>query len=166
MRISEWGSPSWARRPPLVSERLAPYLFAVLLCGCSTLRPVERSTEPTDWIEFSNQVRALDPRELELRYLAAARQHAEMPTNETAIRLAVLLADSRAYFYDNDRALELLDDVARDAEDGTSDAEFARFLRDLLGPLAAERAQRQALESQLDALKALEQRLNADELER
>jgi len=147
--------------------------LAVLLIGCSSLARVDPAAGPTDWVAYGNLVRALDPLELERSYLAATRSHAEMPSNDTAIRLALLVADPRGSFHDAPRAIGLLDAVAASVEDGGTDAEFARFLRGVLGQVVAEHAQSRALEvqvaaleAQLDALKALEQRLNADESER
>ncbi len=144
-----------------------------MLCGCTTWGPTVAPSTEADWIEYGNSVRAFDASELERQYAAITREHATMPSSQTAIKLALLVTDSRAYFFDPDRAIGLLDGVvSNDAGDDAS-VEFAVFMRSLISQLsateaalAAEREQRQALRDQLDALKALEERLNADELER
>lgn len=145
----------------------------MVLCGCSTWSQMTPGVTQTDWIDYANSMRAVDIPELERQYVLASREYAAAPSSETAIKLALLVADPRAGFYNADRATRLLDDaVSRDIGNDASTS-FAIFMRGLIAEfsttratLVAERQLRQTLQGQLDALKALEERLNAEKLGR
>ncbi len=102
-------------------------------------------------------------------YADARDAHAAQPTGETATRLAILLVHVEEPDFDPGSALSLLDFAVAEVEAGT-DLEFIEFFRPIVRRLAAQRAvlddvaaERDALEAQLDALKELEEQLNADE---
>lgn len=87
----------------------------------------------------------------------------------TAIRLAILTASLARSQSDYDAALSLLG-VAADQGLDPASADFVRFLRPVIermsaqqATLNAETARRRSLESQLEALKQIEERLNADD---
>ena len=107
--------------------------------------------------------------ERETLQAATAREHAADGGADAALRLAILTATPDASAQDFGAALDLLDSA--EADPGGSDGrsrDFIAFFRPLVlalqtqrSELAAESLSRQALEAQIEELKALEEALNA-----
>lgn len=146
--------------------------MAGTLTACAlTSSPPEAAT-PGNWVEFGNTVRSYDQTQLDSEYLIAAETYRSAPTDATAIRLALLAADSRGRYHDSGRALMLFDEVIADAAAEPTDVEFARFMHGWIADLVdveAELAEavddRESLQGRLDALVELERRLNTESLE-
>jgi hypothetical protein len=137
--------------------------------------------------------------DLEDEYVQVLSAYQYAPSEETAIKLSLLLSNPVAPFYDLDRAIRLLDDAAIRLEAGGDPmAPLPRLLDQLLierrevarrrndiadelqseqersesleqqlartrSDLADERKQRETLQGQLDALRALEEQINDDD---
>lgn len=102
-------------------------------------------------------------------YAAALQEHQTSPTARSAIRLAILSLGIEQPRPDYESALLLLS-YAEGATDDASDLVFLGFLRpivqalaDQAGRLADATERTQMLQAQLEALKELEEQLNADE---
>lgn len=113
-------------------------------------------------------MQAFAPAELDRAYARALSDHESMPDSESAVRLAILTASPNNPSQDLARAIALLDSAARGAPTGDANVEFVQFYRPLLAQLLETRevvddvvGERAALQSQLDALKDLEEQLNA-----
>ena len=145
---------------------------ASLLAACITPSTARPNRSQADWVGYALTLRALDTDQLNFEYRALEQQHTVGPSSDTAIRLALISADPRAQFHDFDRSLGLFAGVARDASASAGDIAFAELMRGVIGEivrlestLARERDERAALRRQLEALIALEERLNQAELE-
>jgi hypothetical protein len=158
-------------------------------------------TARTDLVSYGSAVRALSEPDLEAEYRTLLSRQSANPTDETSLRLALLMSNPGAPFHDLDRALQILNDIVLRQDQDGSNGELARLMHHLLGertcvapadaPLAevilaerdrnsqlseeldetqtaldTERQLRQTLQGQLDALKALEERLNETQRER
>jgi hypothetical protein len=99
-------------------------------------------------------------------YADAEREYAASPTYRSALRLAILSLGIDRERRDYESILVLLE-FAEGATDNEGDRAFALFLRSIVQRLAqlqagidAESRERRSLESQLEALKELEEELN------
>jgi hypothetical protein len=111
------------------------------------------------------------PAEFANEYQAVAAEHGLRATDATAIKFALLLSSRNNSAPDLGGALSLLAAVGENPSAAATDRRFALLMHDLIArideqrlALASETTQRQTLERQLDALKQLEERLNADGL--
>jgi hypothetical protein len=152
---------------PLIAAGLAG-----MLAGCITAGLQGPDADSVDWVTYGSSVRDYDAAELEREYLSAAAAHQSAPSSATAIRLALLACDPRSPYHDRDRALALLEGVAPSPSAAPADVAFAQFMRGVVAELAAldaaldaQDAERRSLREQLDALIALEERLNAEDAE-
>ena len=127
-----------------------------------------------NWPAFAADVYAMPAADRETLQAATAREHAADGGADAAMRLAVLTATPDATEQDFGAALDLLDSAEADlgGRDGNS-RDFIAFFRPLVlalqsqrSELAAESLARQALEEQIEELKALEEALNAGRSER
>ncbi len=91
-----------------------------------------------------------------------------MPDSDSTVRLAILTASPSNPSQDLARAIALLDTAARATPADDANVAFVQFYRPLLAQLLETRAtvdevvgERAALQRQLDALKDLEEQLNA-----
>lgn len=149
---------------------LGVYLLLGMLAACATSAPAGRAYPYRSWVEFGAAVHAFAAPEVDRAYTRAVDEHESMPDAESAVRLAILAASPSNAAQDLTRAIALLDSVAGEVPvDRDANAEFARFYRPVLAQLLETRealataaVERAALQAQLDALKALEEQLNAD----
>ena len=146
-----------------------PCLAAAALTACTTTAPRDDIYAYGSWVEFGAAVQAFAPAELDRAYARALRDHESMPDSESAVRLAILTASPGNPSQNLARAIALLDTAVRGAPAGDANVEFVRFYRPLLAQLLETRgtvaevvSERAALQRQLDALKDLEEQLNAD----
>lgn len=139
---------------------------AAALCACAGSGLLTGGGR--DWPAFAADVYAMPAAGRATLRAATALEHAAEGGTDAALRLAILTAMPDASEQDLGAALDLLDAAATDPDgaDGAS-RDFIAFFRPLVlalqvqrAELAAESLTRQALEEQLDELKALEEALN------
>jgi hypothetical protein len=127
-----------------------------------------------DWPAFAADVYAMPADARETLQAATAVEHAADGGHDAALRLAILTATPDASAQDLGAALDLLDTAEADlgSRDG-GNRDFIAFFRPLVlalqsqrSALATESLTRQALEAQIEELKALEESLNAGRTER
>jgi hypothetical protein len=142
-------------------------LTALVLTACAS-SAVRTSTE-RDWVGYSLQLSNWTSAEIVREYQSVSREHRSDANSSTAIRLGLLLTTERNPANDLERARSLFAEANEDPTAPNADLGFATLMQDLLDrlieqqqALRAETAERQSLEDQLDALKALEERLNVD----
>jgi hypothetical protein len=167
-----------ADRRPLPALGVLSLLGVLGLLGaCAAVAPGEPVAggelvaRGDNWLAFAATLATTPAFDRATLTAQARNAHATTPTAESAIRLAILLAESAGAERDLAEALTLLDFAAADpAALGDGDADFVAFFRPLVRQLAGQRAAldaeaalRQSLERQLEALKALEEQLNADD---
>lgn len=169
MRISVSYCRSQVRLSTPRPARWLACLAAAALTACAMTAPRDEVYPYQSWVEFAAAVQAFEPAELDRAYARALSDHESMPDSESAIRLAVLTASPNNPSQDLARAIALLDTAAREApSSGDGSVDFVQFYRPLLAQLLEARetvdevvGERAALQSQLDALKDLEEQLNA-----
>jgi len=165
-------SASCCRSPARLSTLLPAsgllYLAALALTACATSSPRDEVYPYQSWVEFGSAVQSFAPAELDRAYARALSDHESMPDSESAVRLAILLASPNNPSQDLAGAIALLDTVSRGAPTRDANVEFVQFYRPLLAQLLESRetvdrvvGERAVLQSQLDALKDLEEQLNA-----
>ena len=149
-------------RPVVVS-----LVASCALAACVSAPPRAPSPVAQQWVEYALILQGLGVAELDDEYRTLEQQQLVAPAADSAIKLALISADTRSAFYDLDRSLDLLGAVVRDSSAAATDIAFAGLMRGWVGDLArlqsmldSERAERAALEQQLQALIALEERLN------
>ena len=152
--------------------RLSLLLATLSLGACAATGGLFASGR--DWPAFAADVYAMPAADRETLQAATAREHAADGGPDAALRLAILTATPDASEQDLGAALDLLD--IAEAELGDKDGkgrDFIAFFRPLVlalqarsSELATESLERQALEQQLEELKALEEALNAGRADR
>jgi hypothetical protein len=138
------------------------------LVACTTSAPRDQEPQYRSWLEFGAAVQSYAVPELDRAYTRALSQHQTAPSAASAVRLAILTASPNNASQDLERAIALLDTADRSATAGDDISQFARFYRPVLTQLLDTResldraaARSAELQSQLDALKLLEEQLNA-----
>ncbi|HSC94796.1 MAG TPA: hypothetical protein VLC73_07490 [Burkholderiales bacterium] len=141
---------------------------AAAIVGCGMIRIVE-PLEPAPWVQAGTPRPTSDTESLLLYYRHirnltgpdASREHerawqayAQAPTDFNRVRLAMVLSLPGTAFYDNARALGLLDTVAK--RDGGRLQGLAAALGAQLQEQQRLAANAQELQQKLDALKSLE----------
>lgn len=134
-------------------------LLVSVLAGCQArglqadvpapLEPAPRD-DVAALVAYGSLVRRLAPEDLEQEYAAVWTRNRFAPSIETAIKLSLLLSHPAAPFYDAERALGLLDEVAlrlQSRSDPT--AEFSRLLHQLLTEQRRATADSETLRSAL-----------------
>ena len=125
-------------------------------------RPGER-----DWVEYSARVFAMSGPEQQALYAVAARDHEAEQSAESALTLAILtmiLAESPDELLDAAALTEFAVLAGSGAIDDTFVSLLDSLIREMLNyerSIRRERGEKQALQAQLDALRRLEQELNA-----
>lgn len=144
---------------------------AAVVAGCGVVRLAE-PLEPTPWVQagapqpasdseslllYFQHIRKLSSADLSREYEAARQSYARARTDFNRLRLAMVLSLPGTAFYDDARALDLCDTVAKH-EGGRLQA-----LGLLLGSHLQEQkrltASAQGLQQKLDALRTLERSL-------
>jgi hypothetical protein len=146
---------------------------STLLGACASSGTGVFGARGKDWPGYAAAIYAMPAAERQALQTEAANHYAERGGADAAIRLAILTATPDASLQDLGAALDLLDQAETGLGGGAGDAEsrgFIAFLRPLLltlqaqrSALAAESLARQSVEEQLEALKALEESLNAND---
>lgn len=141
-----------------------------LLGACATLTGSDPTLPGNDWLAFAADVESSSAAERAESTLIARTDYAEDPGADSAIRLAILIANSENPSPDLAGAVSLLDFAAADPAVDDDDLAFIGVVRPLWRQLAEQGSalafevdRRQALEQQIEALKELEEQLNADD---
>lgn len=146
-------------------RRLSLVLAAAALGACAGAGGLFSSGR--DWPAFAADVYAMPAADRDTLQAATAREHAAEGGTDAAIRLAILTATPDASEQDFGAALDLLDAAESELDGDPRSRDFIAFFRPLVlalqaqrSELAAESLARQALEEQLEELKALEEALS------
>ena len=141
---------------------------AVAVAGCGVLRIAE-PLEPAPWVQagaprpasdadslllYFQHLRKLSGAEVSREHEAAREAYARVRTDFNRVRLAMVLSLPGTAFYDDARAFELCDTVAK--HDGGRLQGLALLLGSHLQEQRRLTASAQGLQQKLDALKSLE----------
>ena len=150
---------------------------SLLLSGCGTLQPPVQVTEPEvrkpappppvpqprqssdaeALISYFAQLRKLSAPELAREHDAARQAYGRAKSDYNGVRLAMVVTLPNTPFYDEPRALDLLDPIAKNGEPRLSG--LAWLLVSQIQERRRLDANTQALQQKLDALKSLERSL-------
>jgi hypothetical protein len=141
---------------------------AVVIAGCGVVRIAE-PLEPAPWVQagtphpasdaeslllYFQHLRKLSGAEVSREHEAAREAYARVRTDFNRVRLAMVLSLPGTAFYDDARAFELCDTVAK--HDGGRLQGLALLLGSHLQEQRRLTASAQGLQQKLDALKSLE----------
>jgi len=141
---------------------------AAVVAGCGVLRIAE-PLEPAPWVQagapqpasdveslllYFQHIRKLSGAEARREHEAAREAYARVRTDFNRVRLAMVLSLPGTAFYDDTRALDLCDTVAK--HDGGRLQGLALLLGSQLQEQKRLTASAQGLQQKLDALKSLE----------
>ena len=141
---------------------------AVVVAGCGVLRMAE-PLEPAPWVQagmprpasdaeslllYFQHVRKLSGADVSREHEAARQAYARARTDFNRVRLAMVLSLPGTAFYDDTRALDLCDTVAK--HEGGRLQGLAALLGSHLQEQKRLTASAQGLQQKLDALKSLE----------
>lgn len=151
----------------MARNRIFALACFVCLSACASMRAPGRAASGTDWAQYGASLFAASAVERREIYASAARTHEDEPTDTSAIRLAIATLGTGSTIGGYEDAMSLLEFAAGiTTDDGNRN--FIALLRPLVADvlqsraaLEAETRERQSLENQLEALKALEAQLNA-----
>jgi len=150
---------------------VAALIISGLLAGCGILPGLE-SQEPAPWVQaggpqpatdteslllYFQHVRKLSGAELSREYDAARQSHSRSRSDFNRIRLAMVLSLPNTAFYDDARALELLEPVAKNP--GGQLSGLAYVLSNQLLERKRLDANALGLQQKLDALRSLERNM-------
>jgi hypothetical protein len=143
-------------------------LCTAIVAGCGVLRIAE-PLEPAPWVQagaprpasdaeslllYFQHIRKLSGADLTREYEAARQAYARARTDFNRVRLAMVLSLPGTAFYDETRALDLCDSVAK--HEGGRLQGLALLLGSHLQEQKRLTASAQGLQQKLDALKSLE----------
>jgi hypothetical protein len=150
--------------------RLSLLLAAAVLGGCAS---GGLFSQGRNWPAFAADVYGMTAADRDTLEAATASEYAEQGGADTAIRLAILTATPDASEQDFGAALDLLDEAEAELGIEPDSRDFVAFFRPIVlalqtrsSELSTQTLERQALEQQLEELKALEESLNDGALNR
>lgn len=141
---------------------------AALVAGCDLL-PVKEPLEPAPWVQpggpqpatdveslvlYFNHIRKLSANDLNREYDAARQAYNRGRYDFNRVRFAMLLSLPNAPFYDDGRALDVLEPVLRNGDGRLLG--LAQILGSQIQEQKRLNASVQGLQQKLDALKSLE----------
>jgi hypothetical protein len=148
----------------------------LLLGACTLLAPdADNSAAGADrgagdWLELGARAQGMSPAELDVSLAQARASYRAEPSAPAAIRLAILLSSPRNPDRDPAMAEMLLARVEDSDAASAGDRAFAAFYRPVAALLASQQAALDAadadaelLRKQLDALRELEEQLDAED---
>jgi len=147
-------------------------LVPIALGGCALMDGQTDGGRGTrqDWIAYGAEVARASAPEFEAMRTSARAAHAAGESADSAIRLAILEASPGNTAANPALAVQLLDEAAGSGDADAGDIEFIGFFRPLVvsrreqqAALDAARAETNSVRQQLNALRALEEQLDADD---
>lgn len=147
--------------------RLTPAAALAFVGACALTAGSMPEQAGSEWVDYTAGILALPVTEQQAVRTAAVREHELEPTYDSAVRLAVVTMSLAQSADELLEALELTEFAAA-AMDDSIDPAFNSLLGMLIDKmlerersLEHERQEKQSLQEQLDALRQLEQELDA-----